>query len=320
MSKILLIFYGGTGLYDKKSGFKFVKDHQQVYDWLQMIPELSLMAQVSTKVINKEKELLAKNNIIELISIIQEESDNYDGIIILHEVDSIPILANQLFWQIKNPQKPIVITGSNVIEKGGEQIADLSFKANIINAFQMVNTGLRDVGVIYGNKVIHPSRIFRKEFLGLNIFGSVDKTYLAKIDFGLSLETKNEKKDDPQYFYKFNDDFLFFEKVPNIKFLNKLLSTENSIKILVFKAWPNHITDKEKLLEILKLHNKSKKVIIFYNKLGFGRDYFQDTIVTVGKITSECLNAKLSWILGQTQSQVKIREMLKQNMRGEFLD
>lgn len=320
MKKIFLIFYGGTGLYDKKAGLKFVEKYEDIYDWLKLIPELSIMADIDYTVINKNKDLLSKENITELLVTISENLPRYDGIIILHEVDSIPMLSNIVFWQIQSPEKPIIITGANTIEKQTQMIPDMSFKANLINAFQLVESKINRVSVIYGSRVMCPSRLKRAELSGLNIFDSVNKQYIARIDFGLSIENKNYKVKESEYYSKFERHFVFFKTIPGIKILENLLEKDNGLHAIIFEAWENQITERSKLIELYKLGQKNNKIIIFYNQIGFAKDFFQHTIITISNITPECLNAKLSWILGQTKNRTQIREMLKKEIMDEFFE
>ncbi len=318
--KIFLIFYGGTGLYDKKQGLKFVEKYEDIYGWLQMMPELSIMADIDYTIINKNKDLLAKENITELLITISEKISKYDGIIVLHEVDSIPMLSNMIFWQIQNPEKPIIITGANTLEKQIQLIPDTSFKANLINAFQFIESKINKVGVIYGSKVICPSRLKRTELSGINIFDSINKQYIARIDFGLSVEEKQHKTKDTAYYSKFDRHFVFFKTIPGIKILEKLLEKNNGVHAIIFEAWENQITERSKLVELYRLGQKNNKIIIFYNQIGFAKDFFKHTIITISNITPECLNAKLSWILGQTKSHAQIREMLKNDIMDEFFE
>ncbi|MDD4289741.1 MAG: asparaginase domain-containing protein [Patescibacteria group bacterium] len=320
MKKIFLIFYGGAGLYDKKTGLKFVEKYEDIYDWLKLIPELSIMADIDYTIIDKNKDLLSRENIIELLITISENLPKYDGIIILHEVDSIPMLANTIFWQIQSPEKPIIITGANTIEKQSQIIPDMSFKANLINAFQLVESKINRVSVIYGSRVICPTRLKRTELLGLNIFDSVNKKYIARIDFGLSIEDKNHKPKESEYYSKFDRHFVFFKTIPGIKILEQLLEKDNGLNAIIFEAWENQITERGKLIELYKLGQKNNKIIIFYNQVGFAKNFFKHTIVTISNITPECLNAKLSWILGQTKNRTQIREMLKKEIMNEFFE
>ncbi len=317
MKKILLIFYGGTGLSDKKGNFKFVKEEKNIEEWLELVPELLMTAEIKTHVILGDH--LNKKNITDLIKVIEKNISKFDGIVIIHEVDTIPLLSNQLFWQIQNPSKPIVITGSNVIQTEDSIIPDLSFKANLINAFQIVNTNLKKISVIYGNRVIAPFRVKRSKLHDLNIFKSVGKKYLAKIDFGLSLEKIDEQKGKMKFFYNFNDDFIFFNNIPDFTVLEKLLVKNSPVNIFIFRAFPDQIIKKDKLIEIFDLACKNKKMLIFYSEVGFGKDFLKHNIITISKITSDCLSAKLSWILGQTRDQNKIRKILQDNVQGEFL-
>ncbi len=320
MKKVFLIFYGGTGLYDKKAGLKFVEKYEHIYDWLKLIPELSIMADIDYTVINKNKDLLAKENITELLQTISENLPRYDGIIILHEVDSIPMLSNIIFWQIQAPEKPIIITGANTIEKQTQMIPDLSFKANLINAFQLIESKIARVSVIYGSRVICPCRLKRVGLSGLNIFDSVTKQYIARIDFGLSIEDRAYKPKESEYYSKFDRHFVFFKTIPGVKLLEKLLEKDNEIHAIIFEAWENQITERSKLIELYKLGQKNNKIIIFYNQIGFAKDFFKHTIITISNITPECLNAKLSWILGQTKNKSQIREMLKKEIMNEFFE
>ena len=320
MKKVFLIFYGGSGLYDKKTGLKFVEKYEDIYDWLKLIPELSIMADIDYTVIDKNKDLLSKENVTELLITISENLPKYDGIIILHDVDSIPMLANTIFWQIQSPEKPIIITGANTIEKQTQIIPDMSFKANLINAFQLVESKINRVSVIYGSRVICPTRLKRTELLGLNIFDSVNKQYIARIDFGLSIEDKNHKLKESEYYSKFDRHFVFFKTIPGIKILEELLEKDNGLNAIIFEAWENQITERSKLIELYKLGQKNNKIIIFYNQVGFAKDFFKHTIVTISNITPECLNAKLSWILGQTKNRIQIREMLKKEIMNEFFE
>lgn len=318
MKKVFLIFYGGIGLYDKKAGLKFVEKYEDIYDWLKLIPELSIMAEIDYTIIDKNKDLLSRENIAELLKTISENLSKYDGIIILHEVDSIPMLANTIFWQIQAPEKPIIITGANTIEKQTHIIPDLSFKANLINAFQLVESKVARVSVIYGSRIICPSRLKRVGLSGLNIFDSVNKQYIARIDFGLSIEDKTYKAKESEYYFKFDRDFVFFKTIPGVKLLEKLLEKNNEIHAIIFEAWKNQITERSKLIDLYKLGQKNNKIIIFYNQIGFAKDFFKHTIITISNITPECLSAKLSWILGQTKNKSQIREMLKKEIMDEF--
>lgn len=320
MNRILLIFYGGARLFNKKGAFVSVEKESDIEDWMSSVPEISLMADIKPVFLDKGNKVLDKNNIEKLIHYIEDNINKVDGIVILNNTDTIPLLSNQLFWQIQNPSKPIVITGSNVIEQDNEFLPDLSFKANLINAFQIINSDLKEISIIYGNRVISPPKIVRTKLHDLNIFKSINKEYLAKIDFGLSISPKKRKQGNCRYYYNFSYDFLFFNIVPEIKVLETILDKNNNLKIIVFNALPNQIIDREKLVKVFNLAQRNKILVIFYSQIGFGKDFFKDTILTISKISLECLSAKLAWILGQTKDEKKIRSLLKKEIQDEFLD
>ncbi len=320
MNKIFTIFYGGTGIYDKKDGFVYVEKKEDIHKWLSKIPEISLIANTEDfLIIEKERETKTKENLIKIINTIRLNENNYDGILIIHDTDSIPTLSNQLFWLIQNPQKPIIITGSNTIEQESDLMPDMSFKANLINSLQVINSNIKGVNIVYGNRVISAPKVHRCSLSDLNIFDSIDSKYLARIDFGLSIEKEAKKNiGETKYFYKMSDEYLFLETIPEIDILESLLSTNNPIKVLIFKSWPNKIMDREKLVKLFKLSQESKKLAILYSKMSFGKSFFH-TILTISNISPECLCAKLSWILGQTKNEEKIKNLLCKNIQEEFL-
>jgi len=260
------------------------------------------------------------NSIKSDISRLSKNINKFDGIVITHQTDTIPLLANHLFWQIQNPNKAIVITGSNIIQSEDSIIPDLSFKANLINAFQVVNTDLKKISVIYGNRVIAPFRVKRSKLHDLNIFKSVGKKYLAKIDFGLSLEKNEPIKAKRKFFNNLDGGFVFLKNIPDYTILKKLFSKTSLGNVFIFKAYPGQIIEQEKMLEILNLAKKNNKLIIFYSEVGPGKDFYQEKIIQISKITADCLQAKLSWILGQTRDKNKITRLLNENIQGEFLD
>lgn len=320
MNKVLIIFYGGTGLFEKKEGFRFIEKKDDIKKWMEFVPEISFISKIDTVFIEKDKNLISRIDFLKVLKTIKDNIDDYDGILITNEVDTIPIFSNQLFWQIHNPKKPIVITGSNVIYREKDVLPDLSFRANLINGLQLINTGFNGVSVIYGNRVISPTKIYRSKLFDLNIFDSADKKYLARVDFGLSLDSMPSKEvGRSEFFFEFDDNFLFFKIVPSLEVLKFILDKNQTIKVIIFEAWTNNIISRDKLVEIFEFCKKNNKLIIFYNQLGFGKDFFKYTILTISHMTQECLCAKISWILGQTKNHTKIREMLKDNWYGEFI-
>lgn len=320
-NKILIIFYGGTGIFDKKDEFTYVEKYSDLEDWFSKIPEISLITNTyDSFIIEKNKESSNFSNVLKIVSTIKEKENEYDGFLIIHDVDSIPTLANQLFWLVQNPSKPIVLTGSNVIEEETEFLPDMSFKANIINSLQVINSQLKQINVVYGNRVVLAPKVKRTSLHDLNIFDSIDNKYYAKIDFGLSIEEKNNTKKETKYFKKLNENFLFFEVSPNIKTLETILSKDIDTKVVIFKAWPNQIMEREKLVNLMKLSSANKKIPVLYNQMGFGKDFLEQFILAISKITPECLCAKLSWILGQTKNDDEIKKLLKENIQGEFFE
>lgn len=115
-SSILLIYTGGTigMINDPISGELKSFDFKHMYD---QIPELNrIPVNIESVSINKpiDSSEMTPDHWINLVEIIEENYNKYDGFVILHGSDTMAYTASALSFLIQGIKKPIILTGSQL--------------------------------------------------------------------------------------------------------------------------------------------------------------------------------------------------------------
>lgn len=115
-SSILLIYTGGTigMIKDSVSGELKSFDFKHMYD---QIPELNRIAvKIDSISINKpiDSSEMSPSHWINLVEIIEDHYNEYDGFVILHGSDTMAYTASALSFLIQGIKKPIILTGSQL--------------------------------------------------------------------------------------------------------------------------------------------------------------------------------------------------------------
>lgn len=115
-SSILLIYTGGTigMINDPISGELKSFDFKHMYD---QVPELNrIPVNIESVSIYKpiDSSEMTPDNWINLVEIIEENYNKYDGFVILHGSDTMAYTASALSFLIQGIKKPIILTGSQL--------------------------------------------------------------------------------------------------------------------------------------------------------------------------------------------------------------
>ncbi|KAF7678764.1 L-asparaginase [Astathelohania contejeani] len=170
LRKILLIHCGGTiGMV--KNETQYIPERGKLYEQIANDSVLNDPAYIRendtfvTQILKTQKrvsfEILELENIIDsseicttdwnnLIILLKEKYNNYDGFLITHGTDTMAYTAAFLSFAIINPTKPIVLTGAHVpmtVEK------DPGYN-NLIDSFTFLSTALKpEVNIIFGGRI-----------------------------------------------------------------------------------------------------------------------------------------------------------------------
>lgn len=189
-AKILLIYTGGTiGMKkDFETGalraFNFSK-------LLQKIPELKQL-DCNIETISFEKPIDSSNmnpeKWIEIVEIIEQNYDGFDGFVVLHGSDTMSYSASALSFMLENLSKPVVFTGSQL------PIGDLrtDAKENLITAIQIASLQkegkplIKEVCLYFEYKLYRGNRTTKINAENFNAF--ISPNYPILIESGVNLK------------------------------------------------------------------------------------------------------------------------------------
>ena len=111
LRNILILFTGGTIASVKtETGLRPVLDASQI---LSFLPDLGAhIALDSLQVCNLDSTNMTCEIWLKLAAAIERSYEKYDGFVICHGTDTMAYTAAALSYLIQNPDKPIVLTGS----------------------------------------------------------------------------------------------------------------------------------------------------------------------------------------------------------------
>ncbi|MBU1036604.1 asparaginase [Patescibacteria group bacterium] len=317
--KICLLIAGGTILSEKDQAK--VEKNSDIQTWLEKMPELSIVAEIEPVfIIGENNDFSGKELWQKIIKEIYERLDSFAGFIVTSRVNNIIYNALAVSFAMVNLNKTVIFTGSQLPVINKESIllkktfGGLGIKANLINAIQIATMELPVVGLMFGNSFIRAVKAVRSTVYALNIFSSVDNTYLAKIDFGISPQEKVKlPTSKPELKNNFASEVLVIKYYPGFN-LDLIKDSLKQSKGLFIEGLAIQTLNK-KFIEDLK---SLKIPVVVYNNF-FIEDLKTKNIIEVSKMTKETALVKFMWVLGQTKDLVKIKELMLEERCAEFI-
>jgi len=115
---------------------------------LEQAPELKHLAELKLLVaFNRDSATLEPTQLLELVRIIREESQDCEGVVLIHGTDTMAYTASLLGFLLADLGKPVVLTGSQ---------RPLSYvrsdaRSNLISALTLATRGVAEVGICFGD-------------------------------------------------------------------------------------------------------------------------------------------------------------------------
>lgn len=314
--KIQLIYCGGLGFKKKDQNDRGLKA------WLKTMPELIIMGDIVPKYfvssIKPDHEFIEWQK---LAKHIYDQSKKYDGFIVINEIGKLQNAAIALSFILSGLEKPIIFTGEAALASEQNKrmklnyalgnYGPLSIRANIINALQVANYDLSEIGLMFGSKLIKAVKS-RSSHDNINIFNSVERP-LASVAFSLKVENRVEKRKRTKISFRpaFDDNVIYLKAYSGFscQVVEDLSLAKNGI-IIDF----GHQNISIPGLEKMKANNKA---VVLYN-MPQPADYKRFT--SLSNILPHVLIIKLMWALGQTKDNDEIRKLLLADRCGEFLE
>lgn len=195
--KLLLIATGGT--IASRPAEDGLTPEMTSEELLQCIPEVRSLCEIDTvQPFNLDSTNMRPQNWVELVKIIRDKYESYDGFVITHGTDTMAYTAAALSYLIQHANKPIVLTGAQ--KPLLAPITDA--KKNLLDALcfasQQQSGG---VFVVFSGRVILGTRAKKLKTKSYEAFSSINYPEVALVDQGRIVQYMTFHDEKPVAFY-----------------------------------------------------------------------------------------------------------------------
>ena len=338
-SKILLIYTGGTiGMNrNPQTGALEPFDFEHL---LNRVPELK---QFSTEIKTYQftppidSSDMSPSFWVDLVQLIANRYDEFDGFVILHGTDTMSYTASALSFMLQNLTKPVILTGSQL--PIGQLRTD--GKENLITSIEMAAARHQDgtpmvpeVCVYFNGHLMRGNRTTKQSADEFNAFESFNYPHLA--DAGVNISYHEEFIRKPDYrkpmtpMYDLDPSVIILSLFPGARedLVRHMIETPNLRSIIMRTYGSGNAPQSPWLLSALKEATNRGKVIINISQCLQGRVemgrydtgyQLQEAGVVSGYDgTVESAVAKLMFLQGRYDTPEMVRKKMKHSICGEI--
>lgn len=338
-SSVLIIYTGGTiGM--KKDSVTNALAPFNLDEVLIEVPELSKFnIEISTYTFDPiiDSSETDPHNWAMLATLIQDNYSKYDGFVVLHGTDTMAYSASALSFMLKNLNKPVIFTGSQI--PIGEIRTD--GKENIITAVEIAGSKecgksiVPEVAIYFHNHLYRGNRTTKFSSEHLDAFKSVNYPPLAEVGIDIKYNynyiKKSEEYSSPlKISTNMCSEVAIVELYPGMStnVLRSMLNIEG-IKGVIIKSYGagNAPSNSEFVGEIKKAIKKGLIILnITQCKSGSVNMSLYSTGITLKNIgvisgydmTTEAALTKLMYLVDKNYKHEDIAMYLTNSMRGEL--
>lgn len=333
MSRVLILHTGGTiGMTRTDNGYKpdgaYFRQAVFHMDSLrkQGMPEWELME--TTPLLDSSRMKVGEWNMIG--KIIADHYDAYDGFVILHGTDTMAYTASALSFMLKNLNKPVILTGSQIplceVRSDGRD--------NLITSLIIAGSGkVREVCIYFGGLLLRGNRATKYSADGMQAFQSPNYPSLASAGISIQYHDaafRNISTGSFQYIPFVNVPIGVIKVFPGIRFDLFSSIIDEKLKGVVIETFGsgNIPDDREVLLPILEKAKKSGTVLIVCSQCPqatvdmsayeTGNLLRRAGAVSGRDMTTEAAVAKLYYLFSVYDNVEQIKFNMERDIRGEL--
>ncbi len=330
--KVLLLSTGGT---ITAKEMKHNTLHADIFDkprLLKAIPDLEQIAQIDMlELMRVDSVNMTPSDWVKIGTAINDNINAYDGIVVLHGLDTLPYTASALSFMFRNLPIPIVLTGSTA----PLEYVSSDGKRNLIDAIQVAAlSDLAEVCVVSDGHIFRGNRIKKVEEVDFCTFQSIIVPPLGLIKGNPILSNgyhkRNPKKKlvfDP----RFETDVVALITYPgfNPRILDHILTLNPKGLVLVgYGSGCVPVDGEHSILPQIRKFNQQQGHIVVTTQVTFGQCYM--SMHEVGRLaleagafsaldmTYETTIVKLMWALGRSSNKEKVLKIMQTNYAGEI--
>ena len=340
MQKILIINTGGTigmvhsKINDKKSPLRPSLSWEEVTVNYKFLEELNIDYVGISEIVDSVN--MDYKKWIEIAHIIENNYEKYKGFVILHGTDTMSYTASALSFILKNLDKPIILTGSQIpIQKiRSDGLQNLLTSIDIIESNDKENP-ISEVCIFFRDYLFRGNRA--RKLNSTNYFGFSSPNYLPLAEAGTQITIYRDRllqvKSNEKFYvdYEIDPNVLMIDIFPSFHegILKKIFEGSHGIKGLVLRTYGsgNAPTNKE-FLDVLKYIIDQGVIILNITQCPVGSvevGIYESSetlnklgIVSGYDMTPEAAITKFMYLLGKCKTGDEIKKMLTENVAGEI--
>jgi len=254
---------------------------------------------------------------------------DYDGIVVTHGTDTMAYTASMLAFMLRNLDKPVVFTGSQI--PIASPLSDA--QSNLATALAAIDHNVIGVSIAFNHKLINGCRAVKVRTMGFDAFESVNSPERGEF-FADGIRLLSERVPARGGYCTLSSELC------NDVFLLKLIPGTNpeifdclydmnyrGIVLETFGAGGLHYLRRNLSSKIKELVDRGIPIVVcsqcLYEKSDFSLYEVGRKVLATGAIqgldmTTEAAVTKLMWALGQTTELEEIRRMFQTNYAGEI--
>jgi L-asparaginase len=330
MKKILMLGMGGTIASEMTpEGLTPDLSPEQL---LRYVPAISQLCQVVCRqLFTIDSTNVEPHHWVAAAQAIQEVYDDYDGFVISHGTDTMAYTAAALSYLIQGARKPVILTGA----QRPISFENTDSKINLTDAFLCAcSEEIAGVHIVFNGRVIRGTRARKTRSKSFQAFSSINFPYTAMVQDGRLLQyiRQTDLPERPTFADTLDKNVGLIKLVPGVdlELLEFLLSRKDAVIIESFGVGglPSYGGDGFHQL-IRRYANEGKFVVMTTQVQNEGSDL---AVYSVGRrlkdwpnvmeaydMTTECVLAKIMWILGQTRDSQRVSELFYRPVADDIL-
>ena len=330
MKNILLITTGGTiASRPTATGLTPKLDSNEI---LSCLDDLSNVCNIKTfELFNLDSTNINYKHWLEMVKVIKNNYDYYDGFVITHGTDTMAFTAAALSYLIQNSKKPIVITGS----QKSIYMRDSDARNNLYNAFVYAsNDKAHNVSVVFDGKAIVGTRAKKNRTKSYNAFSSINYPEIAIIRDGTVInfiELDVNENEEVKFYENIDPSVFVLKLVPgmSLDIFDYVSEHYDACVIESFGVGGIPMYDEQQFSDALERFILSDKTLVITTQVPYEGSNLG--LYKVGKkikdkyelfeaydMTLESLVCKIMWIRGLTSKKEEIKELLYQSINHDI--
>ncbi|MBO5699089.1 MAG: type I asparaginase [Bacteroidaceae bacterium] len=339
MTSILIIYTGGTiGMIENPETGAL--ENFDMHQFRQHVPELKRFNFKIDAITLKspiDSSDMEPANWVEIVQMISDNYEPYDGFVILHGTDTMSYTASALSFMLENIAKPVIITGSQLpigkLRTDGKENLLTSIEiaaARNANGEPMVP----EVCIFFQSSLMRGNRTTKINAEGFNAFRSNNYPPLAKAGIHIRYESHLIRRPDPNLPFKphylLDNNVVFLTLFPGIrKEIIDMVSHIKGLKAVILKTYgAGNAPQRPWLVDKLKQMIDQGIIVVNITQCSKGRvemglyetslQLMDSGVLNGYDATPESMVTKLMFLLGHGYSHDEIVKQMNENLRGEI--